>query len=99
MNQRRLTISVVGAGTADEALQETARAVGVEIARLGGVVVCGGLGGVMEAACRGAAEAGGSSVAILPGPDASVPIATLRWSSPRGWAMRETCWWSRPAAP
>jgi uncharacterized protein (TIGR00725 family) len=44
---------------------EQARAVGREIARRGGRVVCGGGGGVMEAACRGAAELGGASLGVL----------------------------------
>ena len=46
-----------------------AEAVGRELAGRGAVVVCGGLGGVMEAACRGAQEAGGRTVGILPGAD------------------------------
>ncbi len=41
------------------------------LAELGAVVLCGGLGGVMEAVSRGAAEAGGTVVGILPGPDRS----------------------------
>jgi uncharacterized protein (TIGR00725 family) len=44
---------------------EEAREVGLEIARLGGRVVCGGYGGVMEAACRGASELGGKSLGVL----------------------------------
>ncbi len=48
-----------------EAAYEDARALGREIARRAARVVCGGYGGVMEAACRGAAEAGGSSVGIV----------------------------------
>jgi uncharacterized protein (TIGR00725 family) len=43
--------------------------VGRELAGRGAVLVCGGLGGVMEAACRGAKEAGGTTVGILPGAD------------------------------
>jgi uncharacterized protein (TIGR00725 family) len=43
--------------------------VGRELAERGAVVVCGGLGGVMEAACRGAKAAGGQTVGILPGSD------------------------------
>ena len=43
--------------------------VGRELARRGAVVVCGGLTGVMEAVCRGAKEAGGTTVGILPGHD------------------------------
>jgi uncharacterized protein (TIGR00725 family) len=48
-----------------------AEAVGAELARRGAVVVCGGLGGVMEAACRGAKGAGGTTLGILPGSDRS----------------------------
>jgi uncharacterized protein (TIGR00725 family) len=43
--------------------------VGRELGARGAVLVCGGLGGVMEAACRGAKEAGGTTVGILPGTD------------------------------
>jgi uncharacterized protein (TIGR00725 family) len=46
-----------------------AEAVGRELASRGCIVVCGGLGGVMAAACRGAKEAGGTTVGILPGSD------------------------------
>ena len=48
-----------------------AHAVGREIARAGAVVVCGGLGGVMAAACRGAKKDGGTTIGILPGGDRS----------------------------
>lgn len=44
---------------------EEARELGREIARRGGRVVCGGYGGVMEAACRGASEAGGASIGVV----------------------------------
>jgi uncharacterized protein (TIGR00725 family) len=44
---------------------EDARALGREVARRGARVVCGGYGGVMEAACRGAAEGGGASVGVV----------------------------------
>jgi uncharacterized protein (TIGR00725 family) len=57
---------VVGSGEVDS---PAAEAVGRELARRGAVVVCGGLGGVMEAACRGAKGAGGTTVGILPGID------------------------------
>ena len=46
-----------------------AEEVGRLLAQRGAVVVCGGLGGVMEAACRGARDAGGTTVGILPGLD------------------------------
>ena len=60
-------IAVVGAGDPDDALESLAEEVGRGLAREGAVLVCGGLGGVMEAACRGARSAGGLTVGILPG--------------------------------
>jgi uncharacterized protein (TIGR00725 family) len=62
-------VSVVGSGTATGDLYEKARAVGRLIAERGGILVCGGLSGVMEAAARGATEAGGAAVGILPDED------------------------------
>ena len=62
-------VAVVGPGDATAADVTAAAAVGGELARAGVVLVCGGLGGVMEAACRGAREAGGTTVGILPGAD------------------------------
>lgn len=53
-----------------------AETVGRGLAESGAIVVCGGLGGVMEAACRGAREAGGTAVGILPGTERS---AANRW--------------------
>ena len=57
-----------GAGAQD---RELARQVGRELARAGAVLLCGGLGGVMAAACEGAASAGGTAVGLLPGSDRS----------------------------
>ena len=56
-----------------------ARGLGREIARRGAVLVCGGLGGVMEAAARGVFEAGGEVVGVLPGPDGTSanPFVTI----------------------
>jgi uncharacterized protein (TIGR00725 family) len=71
-------VAVIGPGRADGELLETAEAVGRELARRGATVVCGGRGGAMEAACRGAAEAGGTTVGILPGDDRS---EANRWVS------------------
>lgn len=62
-------VAVVGPGEAEPDEIAAAERVGVELARRGAVVVCGGLGGVMEAACRGAKEAGGTTLGILPGTD------------------------------
>lgn len=61
------TIAVIGSGTADQPLSDAAELVGDRLARAGVTVVCGGLGGVMEAVCRGAQRAGGLTVGILPG--------------------------------
>ena len=71
-------ISVIGAGSAGPEVLELARRVGGEIARAGWGLVCGGMGGVMQAACQGAFEAGGLTVGILPGTDPSVANAYVR---------------------
>ena len=64
-----LRIGVVGSGECDGDIAELARRVGGLIAEAGAVLVCGGLGGVMEAAAAGARDAGGMTVGILPGDD------------------------------
>jgi uncharacterized protein (TIGR00725 family) len=71
MQGKRPIIAVCGAGSCDGETAALAESVGREIAGAGAVMVCGGLGGVMEAAARGAKEAGGATVGILPGPDTS----------------------------
>jgi hypothetical protein len=64
-----LSIAVLGSSRAAEDSPDYQHAllIGREIARRGGRVVCGGYGGVMEAACRGAAEAEGTSLGVLLG--------------------------------
>ena len=62
-------VAVVGAGDASPEQEGHAEAVGRALAAARAVVVCGGLGGVMAAACRGAHEAGGVTVGLLPGSD------------------------------
>ncbi len=83
MHRAAPRIAVCGAGDCDPATYELARQVGRLLAHAGAVLLCGGLGGVMEAACRGAREAGGLTVGILPGMEAGasnpyveLPIAT-----------------------
>ncbi|MGH2542454.1 MAG: TIGR00725 family protein [Ardenticatenaceae bacterium] len=80
-NPRR--IAVVGAGECDEEVAAQAEAVGRAIAEVGAWLVCGGRGGVMAAASRGAREAGGHTLGILPGTDSAeanpwieVPVVT-----------------------
>lgn len=62
-------VAVVGPGSCSEAEASVAAAVGAGLARADAVLVCGGLGGVMEAACRGCASEGGMTIGILPGLD------------------------------
>jgi len=79
-----MRISVIGSGSALDAETEAdAEAVGRLLAERGHTVVCGGMAGVMEAVCRGAREAGGETIGILPVDDVSAandhvttPIAT-----------------------
>jgi uncharacterized protein (TIGR00725 family) len=62
-------VAVVGPGEASQPQVELAASVGRTLAEARAVLVCGGLGGVMAGACRGAASAGGLTVGILPGTD------------------------------
>jgi len=65
-------VAVVGPSAGGSAELEAASEVGRLLADRGAVVVCGGLGGAMAAACRGAKGAGGVTLGILPGADRSV---------------------------
>lgn len=60
-------IGVIGAGTCDDYVKSFAEKVGKEIAKRDAVLLCGGLGGVMEAAAYGAKQEGGTTLGILPG--------------------------------
>lgn len=71
MQDRKIFIGVIGAGDCSEEISQTARQVGERIAEAKAVLICGGLGGVMEAACQGAKSKGGTTVGILPGTDKS----------------------------
>ena len=62
-------VAVVGPGEASPQELQAAEEVGAGLADAGAVVVTGGLGGVMEAACRGARSRRGHTVGILPGDD------------------------------
>ena len=66
-----IQIAVIGGGEAAPPAVALAEQVGYGLAQSGAVVVCGGLGGVMAAACRGAKSAGGLTVGLLPGTDPS----------------------------
>ena len=80
-----MRVSIIGGSVVDDDTYETAYRVGTLVARRGHTIVCGGLGGVMAAACRGAREADveSTTLGILPGDDreaanewVTTPIAT-----------------------
>jgi uncharacterized protein (TIGR00725 family) len=73
-------VAVIGGSDADKVILEKAYEVGREIACRGAIVICGGLGGVMQAAAQGAWEAGGTTIGILPGPDRRVANTYLTFS-------------------
>jgi uncharacterized protein (TIGR00725 family) len=79
-------VAVVGAGDAVEGSGPwtIGEAVGAAVARARAVLVCGGLGGVMAAACRGARAAGGRTVGFLPGEDRRAANPWVELAVPTG---------------
>jgi len=78
-----MLIAVVGGGQCSAEEVKLAEAVGRALAKRGITLICGGLGGVMEAACKGAKSEGGTTIGVLPGDDRSaanpyvdIPIVT-----------------------
>tara|TARA_B100000315_G_scaffold244481_1_gene269105 strand:- start:2997 stop:3473 length:477 start_codon:yes stop_codon:yes gene_type:complete len=76
-------IGIIGAGTCSKEVYQTAEKLGRLIAERGDTLICGGLGGVMEAAAKGAKSNGGTTIGILPGfsvedanPFIDIPIVT-----------------------
>lgn len=67
MSEDRSIVGVVGGGSCSGQLKRIAEQVGEGIATRGAYLICGGKGGVMEAACRGAKRAGGTTIGLLPG--------------------------------
>lgn len=83
MKNDLIFIGVIGGSDVSPQIAGLAEEIGREIARQGAVLVCGGMGGAMEAACRGASAEGGLTIGILPGEDrqtansyVKVPIVT-----------------------
>jgi uncharacterized protein (TIGR00725 family) len=66
INKKRF-IAVIGGNQCSPQEAQLAEEVGRELAMRGAILVCGGLGGIMEAACKGAQSAGGTTIGILPG--------------------------------
>lgn len=75
----RVPVGVIGPRQATPAQYAAAQAVGRGIAEMGLALICGGRGGVMEAACQGAVEAGGVAIGVLPDADpaSANPYATV----------------------
>ncbi len=87
VDSRRRVIAIVGAAVASEDELQAAETVGRLLAERGAVVVCGGRGGVMEAACRGAIGQGGITVGLLPGSEASGGNPYLTIALPTGMGL------------
>ena len=79
-----MVVAVVGPGEASGEQLDVAAEVGRLLASRGAVVVTGGLGGVMEAASRGAAAAGGLTIGLLPGLDRAAANPSVRVAIPTG---------------
>jgi len=83
VKDKNIFIAVIGGSNCSQQESELAEEVGGEIAKQGAILVCGGLGGVMEAACKGASREGGLTIGVLPGdnrlsanPYVQIPIVT-----------------------
>jgi uncharacterized protein (TIGR00725 family) len=83
MRREPVFIGVIGGYEVSKKTYRLAEEVGQEIAKREAVLICGGMQGVMEAACKGASEAGGTTIGILPGesraqanPYVQIPIVT-----------------------
>lgn len=83
MNQRQKIIAVIGGSQCTPEDYSMGVEVGKRIAEKGVTVICGGMFGIMEAACKGAYKAGGATIGVLPGDDpaeaneyVTIPIAT-----------------------
>ena len=81
---RHLVVGVIGPRAATDAQVALAETVGHDLGALGLTVICGGRGGVMEAACRGVARAGGLSIGLLPGKAADEANAHVGIPLPTG---------------
>jgi uncharacterized protein (TIGR00725 family) len=77
-------VSIIGAGECDDDLRATAYEVGRLVAGRGHYLVCGGLGGVMDASARGASSQGGTAIGILPDEDRRGASEGLTVSMPTG---------------
>jgi uncharacterized protein (TIGR00725 family) len=77
-------VGVIGGGECTDTTYKTAQGLGFEIGKKGWILVCGGLGGVMEAAAKGCVEAGGMTLGILPGLKRDSANPYIRMALPTG---------------
>ena len=86
--KRKIIIAVIGGSEPSPEEARLAEEVGRELGKQGATLVCGGLGGVMEAACRGASSEGGVTIGILPGdrPEAANPYVQIPIVTGTGYA-------------
>lgn len=82
--RHRQPVALIGPGDGKAMECSAAERVAGHLAAAGMVILCGGRGGVMEAAARGAAQAGGMAVGLLPGDDASEANPWLTLALPTG---------------
>ena len=75
---------MIGGGECSAEVRDLAFEVGRLIAKSGSTLVCGGLGGVMEAACEGAKSEGGATIGILPGKSRSDANRFVDYAIPSG---------------
>lgn len=84
MKTARITIGVVGGNHISDEMRQLAYDVGKHIAKNNAVLVCGGLGGTMEAASKGAYENGGVVIGVLPGDDKKSANQYVHFALPTG---------------
>ena len=83
MTTKKRFVAIIGGSQCTSQEAKLAKEVGRDLAKRGVILVCGGLGGIMEAACKGASLEGGLTIGILPGsnrqaanPYVQIPIVT-----------------------
>ena len=91
-------VGVIGASECEPFVASMAFEVGRGIANMGAALICGGRGGVMEAACKGASESGGLTIGVLPGNDGSlanpyvsVPLVTAMGQARNSIIVQSSC--------
>jgi uncharacterized protein (TIGR00725 family) len=82
--ERKPIIAIVGAGKCSKKLRDKAALVARQVVKNGGIIVCGGMGGIMEGAARGAWEGGGVSIGILPSEDRKDANKFVTFAIPTG---------------